>query len=249
MVFQNYAKYYDLFYREKDYRSEVDFVMKLGGFVPPMSILDLGCGTGGHMIPLARQGFQMTGVDVSEEMVKQAKQKTLGKQVNVDFFLGDIRSIDLRRRFDAVLSMFAVMGYQTSNDDLYSALQVARHHLLMGGLFIFDAWFGPAVMRERPETRAREIPDGTERVIRIASPEIDVLLNTVTVHYTVLRLRGNQVLDEASESHKVRFFFAPEIAFFAKQSGFVVQSICPFMNSGRLPNDQDWNVTWVLRAV
>lgn len=249
MVFQNYAKYYDLFYREKDYRSEVDFVVQLGGFEPPMSILDLGCGTGGHAIPLAQRAFQVTGVDLSETMIEQAKEKALENQLNAGFFLGDIRSVNLGKKFDAVISMFAVMGYQTRNDDFYSALQVAHNHLSVGGLFIFDAWFGPAVMRERPETRSREISDGADRVIRIASPEIDFLFNTVTVHYTVLRLNGSEVLDETKESHQMRFLFAPEVAFFADQSGFEVQKICPFMDAGRLPNDQDWNVTWVLRAV
>lgn len=249
MIFNKYAKYYDLFYREKDYAAEVDFVIKVGGFQPPMSILDLGCGTGGHVLPLAQRGFQVTGIDLAEEMIGQAKQRALEGGIHADFFRGDLRSLDLGKKFDAVISMFAVMGYQTENEDLYSAMRVARKHLKSDGLFIFDAWFGPAVMRERPETRVREIADGQQRIIRIASPELDSLRNTVTVHYQVLRLLDNQVMDETRESHKMRFLFAPEIEFFARQTEFRVENLYPFMNIDRSPDDRDWNVTWVLRAV
>src|SRR5690349_5525981 len=117
IVFNKYAKYYDLFYREKDYAVEVDYIIKAGKFSPPMSILDLGCGTGGHVLPLAERGFHVTGVDLAEEMIGQAKQKALESKIVADFFRGDIRSLDLGKKFDAVISMFAVMGYQTENDD------------------------------------------------------------------------------------------------------------------------------------
>ena len=249
MVFESYANYYDLFYNEKDYQAEIEFILQMGGFRPPMSILDLGCGTGGHVLPLATRGFAMTGVDMSEKMVRRAKEKAKEAKVEADFSLGDIRKLDLGKTFDAVISMFAVMGYQTGNQDFLLALQAARSHLESGGLFIFDAWFGPAVLRERPETRIREIQDGEQRVIRIASPELDSLQNTVTVHYTVFRLDMDRVLDESRESHQMRFFFAPEVALFAQQAGFEVQKLCPFLNADAMPTDRDWNVTWVLRAV
>lgn len=248
MVFESYAKYYDLFYQEKDYEAEVDFVTDVGKLTPPMSVLDLGCGTGGHVLPLAKRGFQMTGVDLSEVMISQARQKASDQNLNAEFSHADIRSLALGRTFDAVISMFAVMGYQTSNTDLYSAMQAARNHLQAGGLFIFDAWFGPAVLRELPATRVRELQNGEERIIRIAVPELDPLLNTVTVHYTVIRLSGERVLDESRESHRMRFLFAPEVEFFARQAGFEVLNICPFMDAGRRPTELDWNVTWVLRA-
>lgn len=249
MLFGAYSKYYNLFYQDKNYQAEVDFIGKIAGFLPGMSILDLGCGTGGHVLPLAKHGYHMTGVDISEGMIEQARRKSAESNIKAEFRHGDIRSLDLGKTFDAVISMFAVMGYQTSNDDFYAAMRVARKHLTLGGLFIFDTWFGPAVMQERPETRVREIADGTERVIRIAAPELDPLANVVTVNYTIIRLAGNQVVDEVRESHPMRFFFAPEVAFFAEQADFKVEKICPFLNADRIPNDCDWNVTWVLRAV
>ena len=65
-VFYSYAQYYDLLYREKDYPGEVDYVdalIKKYAVNDARTILDLGCGTGGHAILLARKGYRVTGVD------------------------------------------------------------------------------------------------------------------------------------------------------------------------------------------
>lgn len=249
MVFGSYAQYYDLIYQEKDYLSEIEFLENLAGFRAGISILDLGCGTGGHDIPLAKRGFQVIGVDVSEGMISQAKQKASEDSTAVTFLQDDIRSVRLRKTFDIVISMFAVMSYQIGNDDFLAALRTARIHLGVEGLFIFDAWFGPAVLAKRPETRVKEIPAREGRIIRVAAPELSALQDTVTVNYTVLRLAKDRVLEEVHEAHPMRFFFAPEVAFFAKQAGFEVQKICPFLIADRIPDERDWNVTWVLRAV
>lgn len=251
-VFDGYAKFYDLFYQEKDYELETKFICSMKDRYAERdgkSILDLGCGTGGHALFLARQGYQITGVDLSENMIEQAKRKAEEMHLHADFFLGDIRLIDLGKTFDHVISMFAVMGYQSSNDDFFSALKVARRHLNSGGLFMFDAWFGPAVLKDKPETRIKEFSLGEKRVVRMAVPELHALENTVTVHYTVLQFAGDRIVSETRESHTMRFFFAPEVAFFAQQAGFKVEKICPFLSVDRIPSDRDWNVTWVLRAV
>ena len=61
-------------------------------------------------------------------------------------------------KFDAALMMFAVLGYQVENDDVLAALRTARRHLEPGGLFIFDVWYGPAVLHQRPSERVKIIP-------------------------------------------------------------------------------------------
>jgi SAM-dependent methyltransferase len=251
-IFDEYAELYDLFYQDKEYRSEVDFVQKILDQyrkIEGKNILDLGCGTGGHALPLANLGYRVTGVDRSRHMIEQAQTKADERNLSAEFLLDDIRSVDLRRRFDAVISMFAVMGYQTSNADFFSAIQVARRHLQPDGLFIFDAWFGPAVLKQRPETRIREFSLDDKRIIRIAVPELNVLENTVLVNYTIFHLTGDRITKETREAHLMRFLFAPEVAFFARQSGFEVQKLCVVGDADRAPSDSDWNAVWVLRAV
>lgn len=249
MIFEKYARYYDLFYQSKDYLQEVSFLEQVGDFEPGQSVLDLGCGTGGHIIPLALRGYQVTGVDFSESMINQAQVKAAQQGASVSFLQGDVRSVRVGIKFDRVISMFAVMSYQIKNSDFLSALQTAREHLKLDGFFVFDAWFGPAVLAQRPETRVTELSSEGEHIIRIAKPEMSALENTVTVNYTVLRLDNDKVLDQANESHPMRFFFPPEVEMFAKLSGFKVENLCPFLEMDRVPTFNDWNVTWVLRAV
>ena len=109
------------------------------------TILDIGCGTGNHSIPLARRGYQVTGVDLSENMLAHAREKARSSNAppSLAFVQGDARIVDLNQKFDAVLMMFAVLGYQLTNEDVLAALNNVRKHLIPGGLFIFDVWYGP----------------------------------------------------------------------------------------------------------
>ena len=74
-VFNKYANFYDSYYKNKDYDGEVNFVLDLTKqySTPPHSVLDIGCGTGGHLFPFAKKGFNVTGFDLSEAMINKAK--------------------------------------------------------------------------------------------------------------------------------------------------------------------------------
>ena len=182
MFGREYAELYDLLYRDKDYESECDLleeVFQHYGSGPVQTILDLGCGTGGHVLPLARRGYQVTGVDRSLEMLSRARQKAASDASGVGYTLptfhqGDVRTVDLGQQFDAVLMMFAVLSYQLTNDDVQAALRTVHRHLKPGGLFVGDVWYGPAVLAIHPSDRVKVIPTEDGEVIRIASGHLDV---------------------------------------------------------------------------
>src|SRR4030095_10124387 len=90
------------------------------------------------------------------------------------FYQADIQSVDLGRQFDAALLMFAVLGYQLENADVMAALRSARRHLRSGGLLLFDVWYGPAVLFQRPSERVKIIPTLTGKISRESSSEIDL---------------------------------------------------------------------------
>lgn len=87
-IFQDkYAAYYDLIYSDKDYEAECNFVEEIFQEYSPHSIatiLELGCGTGGHAIPLAQKGYRVSGIDISEAMIARARRKA----ENVGFKFG-----------------------------------------------------------------------------------------------------------------------------------------------------------------
>src|SRR6187200_623757 len=120
-VFREYAEYYDILYKDKDYSGEVDFVLDCLGPVPPgAELLELGSGTGRHAESLAKRGLGVTGVDMSAEMVEQARRRFVGLPPTSKapaFAVGDLRSVRLNRKFDVVISLFHVFSYQVSNED------------------------------------------------------------------------------------------------------------------------------------
>jgi len=249
-VFKDYAKFYDSLYREKDYMGEVDYLERLfkkHAEKPIHTILDLGCGSGGHDLPLAERGYQVTGVDRSAEMLDAARQKSKGG--NLEFVQSDLTTIELGKKFDAVISMFAVLSYITENSDLLYAFQKIREHLRTGGLFFFDVWSGPAVLAERPSDRYKIIENGNERIIRFAHPQMDVLAHTVVVNYKVMHLSGDRVVEEVDESHPMRFFFPREVEHYLQTCGFEMLSMHAFMDEESVLTEHEWNMAVVARAV
>jgi SAM-dependent methyltransferase len=252
MVFRRYASYYDELYREKDYAAECDFIeaiFRRHASGPVHHLLELGCGTGGHALPLSRRGYRVTAVDRSDEMLERARVKLHAAPNPVELVCADLRAVDLGRRFDAAIAMFAVMSYQTTLTDLARAFASARRHLVPAGLFLFDAWFGPGVLLDPPHERTRTVQQGGDEIVRSARPTIDLLAQTVRVDYRLARRRAGEVVDEIEESHLLRFLFPGEVELLARAAGFEVVRVCPFLEPDRRPTPRDWNASWVLRAL
>src|SRR5262249_24069339 len=139
---------------------------------------------------------------------------------SVQFHQGDLRSTDLGRRFDAVLMMFAVLGYQRENADVLAALATAHRHLRKGGLLVFDIWYGPPVLHERPGQRLKVIPAPEGKILLAASGSVDSLHHLCTVEYLLWRLTNGQPAAETQESHTMRYFFPRELELFLHCSQF-----------------------------
>ncbi|MDQ3964083.1 MAG: class I SAM-dependent methyltransferase [Actinomycetota bacterium] len=247
----SYAANYDLFYAEKDYEGEVDTlgeILSKHGRSETGSVLDLGCGTGGHAVPLAKRGHEVVGVDRSPSMLQVARDKARAANVAVEFRDGDIRDIEVGRRFDAVLAMFAVVGYQTTNRDVERVFQTARSHLDAGGLFLFDVWFGPAVLVQGPSDRFRILESDEGTHLRAASTTLDLDSQTCDVTISTWQIEEGRVVGQSQEDHTMRFFFPQEVALFAQATGFEVVDLLPFPSGTGDPDVTTWNVLAALRA-
>lgn len=234
-VFDAYARYYDLLYCDKDYAKESEYVASFIRKHNPTAkrILELGCGTGGHAVHLAAMGYLVHGVDLSNDMLNRAKLRkdTLPKEIasRLSFELGDVRTIRSGETFDAVISLFHVMSYQITNDDLSQAFQTAFEHLSPGGTFLFDFWHGPAVLSEKPEIRVKRLEDEQIDVTRIAEPVLEINGSTVDVNYTLFikdKVKGG--IECITEAHKLRYLFLSELDHFLA-GRFVSPSISEWM--------------------
>lgn len=251
MVFQSYAKYYDIIYSDKDYEEECDFleeIFKEYSTFKPQTILDLGCGTGGHAIPLARRGYEVTGVDASEVMLCLAREKAAKLEVQANFYNMDIRDLKLDEKFDACICMFAVMNYLTSNEDIVRTLRRIREHLKDGSLFVFDFWYGPAVLHVLPEVRVSEIEWEEKRIIRIAEPKLDILSNLCNIDYRLIVVEHGKIVDDVKETHTVRYLFLPELKYFLEESGFELLKVSSFLDLNVEPSLETWNACAISRA-
>ena len=246
-VFDAYARYYDLLYRDKDYAAEAEFVASHVRAHAPQAgrILELGCGTGAHAEHLARMGYSVHGVDLSPTMLARAAARKSAlppdTAARLSFGPGDVRTVRTGETYDAVISLFHVMSYQSTDADLAAMFETAALHLRAGGLFLFDFWHGPAVLAQKPEVRTKRLEDDDIKVTRTANPVLRAAENVVDVNYLVrIELKATGKIEEVRETHRMRYLFEPELARLAEPGRWAGVETSAWMGHGRLGID-DWS--------
>ena len=243
-LFNAYSRYYDLLYRDKDYTGEVDYIQSLlvRSGITKGDLLEFGSGTGKHGRLLAQRGYEVLGIELSPDMVAKADQ--------IDGFKcqqGDIRSVQLGRTYHAVLSLFHVVSYMTSNVNVNAVLARAAEHLQSGGLFVFDFWYSPAVYAQQPVVRIKRMADSTVEITRLAEPVIYPNENRVDVNYTIYaRDLASDTVQTLIETHPMRHFSLPEIDLLAQANGFTRIATEEFL-TGKPSGEDTWGVCVILK--
>src|SRR5262249_42518142 len=138
---------------------------------------DLGCGSARHATQFARKGLQVTGVDSSERMIAQACERVRDSpselRERVCLVQDNVASFTPQKTYDAVVSLFHVLNYQTTDDALSGIFQTAHKALCADGVFVFDFWYGPAVIAQGPERRQRRAETNGLVLTRLAEPVHD----------------------------------------------------------------------------
>jgi len=142
-LYSELARYYDKIYWSKDYQQEVAFVLKAleRNGVKGRRVLDVATGTGGHARILAAKGFEVTGVDISEDVLRIAQSKVKG---NSKFVKGDMRNlgaVGLDGGFDAATCLFSSISYNLNVGELKLTLRGIYDQLREGGVVVFDTHF------------------------------------------------------------------------------------------------------------
>ena len=251
--FGDYSRYYDLLYKDKDYQGEAAYVEGLiRRFAPSAhTILNLGCGTGAHDLLLCQRGYTMTGVDRSPEMLAMAKEKLSAAPELaslVRFQEGDVRTVRLGTTFDVVTALFHVLSYQPGNDDVMGVFETAKSHLNVRGVFLFDCWYGPAVLTQQPVVRVKRLENDLLAIKRIAEPVPHPEKNLVDVQYTVFVTdKQTGAIHELHETHTMRYLFTPEIEMMLTQAGFKILACEEWMTKKTLGSDT-WGALFVCQS-
>ncbi|MGI6315541.1 MAG: class I SAM-dependent DNA methyltransferase [Christensenellales bacterium] len=117
---------------------ETPRILREEGILPPSSLADVACGTGRLTAALADRGYSVTGVDLSPEMLEQARRNAASARVRVPLVCQDMRELELPRRVSALLCMCDGLNYLQKGTDLRKALAGFHAALLPGGLLLAD---------------------------------------------------------------------------------------------------------------
>lgn len=249
-----YANQYDQLYIEKNYVNECNLIseaIRRYSKYTPSSLLDIGCGTGGHSLEMARRGYKVTGVDLSQFMLDKASEKAahLSSEQKPQWVCGDARNFETGTQHDLGIMMFAVIGYLTKNDDILAGLRNIHRQLKPGALFICDFWYGLSVLSVRPSDRVRILPTTEGKVIRAANTTLDLTNHTADVTFKLWALEQDKLVSETIETHKMRYFFPQEFLLFLSVCGFKLESISAFPSLDTPLNDQTWNALVVASTI
>jgi SAM-dependent methyltransferase len=248
-TYRKFGEYYDAIYADRDYGKDVHLLLQLlqeFASQGPLRILELGCGTGAHTLPLAEKGHEIVGVDQSPAMLAAARRKAASAaNLKLSFQKADIRALRFQHEFDACISMFGCMSYLITSDDLKQTLHGVARSLSPQGVFIFDFWNESAVTKQKPSVRRKEIVlNANERLVRTAIPEVDWRASLCSIRYQVSLYENQTVKESFEETHNIRFFRRREMTAELEGTGFEVLDI-------RTPdgNHNDLDESWFLVAI
>lgn len=215
------ARIYDLLYAAigKDYEQEAADIHDLIQRSRPgaVKLLDVACGTGEHLLQL-RQWYELTGVDASPAMIELARAKTPTAALHV----GDLRTFELGRTFDAVTCLFSAIGYMPSTADMDLAVATMAHHLDPGGVLIIDGWVRREAWHETgnldvQSTRTRELG-----VARVGRSWRDGDHTTIEMHHLVGSLDR---VDYFTERHEMTLFSDSDYRQAYSRAGLSVDTV------------------------
>jgi len=249
----DYAEYYDLIYKDKDYEVECDFLEEIWQrfcATKPVTVLDVGCGTGGHAIPLARRGYEVTGIDASSAMIAVAQRKAQLENLEIAFHVSPVEDMEQNAQWDTAICMFNAINYVAADDEaLKKALFNIRRHLVPGGFFLFDFRNGVPSLRSYSPTRVKWIEDGNLRILRISETRLDAMEQLFHTTYTCLVLDGDRLVREFRDDHVVRFLFPREMRHYLAEAGFEIIHTCRFLEFNTPATEEDWNVMVMAQTV
>ncbi|MDR2083845.1 MAG: class I SAM-dependent methyltransferase [Bacteroidales bacterium] len=183
-------------------------------------ILELCCGTGRLTLPIAKDGYNICGVDYTSSMLEQAKIKASEAGLEINFIEADIRTLNLQKKFDLIFIPFNSIHHLYNNDDLFKTLNVVKNHLKDDGLFLLDC-FNPniryIVESEKEQKVIAEYTTNDGRKVLIKQTmryENSTQINRIEWHYFINgEFHSIQNLD-------MRMFFPQELDSYLEWNGF-----------------------------
>ena len=187
-------------------------------------ILELCCGTGRLTIPIAKDGYAISGVDYTPSMLKKAKAKALEEKLDITFIEADIRTLDLKEKYDLIFIPFNSIHHLYKNEDLFKALENVKKHLKDQGLFLLDCYNPNIQFIVEGEKGQKEIAkyttkDGRDVLIKqLMQYENKTQMNRIEWYYYI-----NGEFDSI-QNLDMRLYFPQELDSYLESNGFKIMN-------------------------
>ena len=179
------AKYYDVFYKRKNYKKETAIIENLISKYKKTEgneLLEVACGTGRYLEYL-KKGFDCTGLDLNGEMLKIAKKKL----PSLEFVKANMINFNLHKKFDVVACLFCTIGQVKTYPNLKRTLKSFSKHLKKGGVVIIGSWFsktGKGGYRVGMQ-RLEEYETNDATIARLIVSKVRDNVSVLEMHYLV----------------------------------------------------------------
>jgi len=253
-IYDKFSQYYDLIYQKiVNYEREADAIERiLTEFRPKRkkTILDIGCGTGGHALILGERGHKVTGIDISPTMIKQAIEKAKNKKVKAKFLVKDMRNTMLDQQFDCAICMFGGLGYILTYEELIQVFSNVKKHLVRDGLFIFEFW-NVGGIRPSPYLTWLKAEDEKITLYRLSESNFNARTNILNIDFNFIVIDKNRLVETFSEAHKMKCYTLPEIHKYIEDSGLELAAaydlICQDQIEFKIPTKETFRIFAVTR--
>lgn len=163
------SPYYHMLYSNRNDEEAELLIDNLLAYLKPATnnkIVDIACGRGRHSIYLNKKGFDVTGIDLSEQNIKYAKQF---EQKNLHFYVHDMRKLSSINYYDIALNLFTSFGYFESERDHVNALKAFRKSLKHDGTFVIDYFNTHKIIKNLTTEETKQIDDIEFRIHKVVA--------------------------------------------------------------------------------
>jgi predicted TPR repeat methyltransferase len=244
-VFFEYAKYYNLLNRQKDYKSEIKFILdKISPNVNLENVLDIGCGSG-ILYPYLKVVFKdYYGIDLSKDFIEIARS-TYGNH----FHIADMRTFNYEKTYDLVISLFHVVNYVNNIEELQDLFtNVCRSLKDKSSFFVFDTWDLPSVKKIGLSETHRVYEDDSLIINRWAKSKWVEDGSRVAVNFN-FEVRTDDKARTFDEKHLMRPFSFSEISSAAKINGLQIVSHHSFPDHSIPIDELSWGKIYFIQKI
>lgn len=244
-MYENFSGVYDLFMDEIPYEEWCGYLTGLLGDygIRGGLVLELGCGTGTMTELLARQGYDMTGIDSSPEMLQQAIEKRDRSGLPILYLCQDMREFELYGTMRAVTAVCDTMNYLTEEADFVETLKLVNNYLDPDGVFIFDLKT-EHYYRDILGDRTEAVNEEHASMIWENSYDPGEKINGYAL--TLFTEAENGLYERSEEYHEQRAYSLKEIRRMAEEAGMRFEAAYNAFTKNR-PNRHSERIYVVLR--